>query len=96
MNMQEIMRQARNMQNDMMKIKNEIDSTHFTSKNDLVSVEVNGKKEILKIEIDKNVLPDDFDVLGDMIMLALNNAFKDVDKMTEKKMGKYSSIQGLF
>ena len=29
-------------------------------------------------------------------MVAVNNAFKSVDKLTEEKMGKYANIPGLF
>ena len=37
------------------------------------------------------------DILEDMIMVALNDAFKQVDKETEKKMGKYANaMPGLF
>ena len=37
------------------------------------------------------------DMLEDMIMVAVNEAFKQVDKETEKKMGKYTSMMpGLF
>ena len=35
-------------------------------------------------------------MLEDMLMVALNSAFKEVDKLTEEKMGKYTNIPGLF
>ena len=49
MNMQAMLKQAQNMQRDMMKIKEEIDNTEFTGESSLVKVTVNGKKEVLKI-----------------------------------------------
>ena len=60
---------------------------------------VNGKKEVLKVDIqrDDDFSVDDLDILEDMIMVALNDAFKQVDKETEKKMGKYANaMPGLF
>ena len=99
MNMQALMRQAQSLQKDMLKSKEEIDKMEFTSTRDLVTVRVNGKKEVLKVEIkrDEDFSVDDLDILEDMIMVAINDAFKQVDKETEKKMGKYTSgMPGLF
>ena len=40
---------------------------------------------------------DDLEILEDMIMVAINNAFKKVDELREKKMSKYSNMMpGLF
>ena len=79
--------------------KEEIDKMEFTATSNLVSVKVNGKKEVLnvKIEAPTDFSGDDIDMLEDMIMVAVNEAFKQVDKETEKKMGKYTSMMpGLF
>lgn len=37
-------------------------------------------------------------MIEDMLVVALNDAFKQIDKVTEQKMGKYSSMMpgGLF
>ena len=83
----------------MLKSKEEIDKMEFTATSNLVSVKVNGKKEVLnvKIEAPTDFSGDDIDMLEDMIMVAVNEAFKQVDKETEKKMGKYTSMMpGLF
>lgn len=97
MNMQAMMRQVQNMQKDITKIKQEIDSTIFTSTNSFVTVKVNGKKEVLNINIDnKDLDNDDIEMLEDIIVVAMNDAFKQVDDITEKKMSKYGNIPGLF
>ena len=98
MNLQALMKQAQSMQKDMMKVKNEIDQTVFVGKNGFVKVEVKGTKEINKIEINNSELTsDDIEMLQDMIMIAINDAFKKVDKMTEEKLGKFTnSVPGLF
>ena len=99
MNMQAMLRQAQNLQKDMLKTKEEIDKMEFTSTSSFVTVKVNGKKEILSVKIDA---PKDFDIsdieiLEEMIQVATNDALGEVDKETEKKMGKYSSMMpGLF
>ena len=93
------MKQAQSMQKDMMKAKSEIDNTVFEGTNGLVTVEVMGNKTIKKINIDnKNQLEEDeLEMLEDMIVLAINNAFEKVDSMTEQKMGKYTKgMPGMF
>ena len=99
MNIQALMKQAQSLQKDMLKSKEEIDKMEFTSTKDLVTIKVNGKKEVLKVDIqrDDDFSVDDLDILEDMIIVALNDAFKQVDKETEKKMGKYANaMPGLF
>ena len=98
MNMQAILKQAQNMQKDMMKIKDEIDRTEFTGESSLVKVTVNGKKEVLSVEIDSSndLEKDELEMLQDMIMVAVNEANKKVDDETEKKMAKFGNIPGLF
>ena len=98
MNIQALMKQAQNMQKDMMKIKQEIDSTEFSANSSLVTVVINGKKEIISVTIDKKeqIEKDEIEMLEDMIVVALNDALRQVDKLTEEKMGKFNNIPGLF
>ena len=99
MNIQAIMKQAQSMQKDMQKVEEEIENTTFEGESNLVKVKVNGKKEVLSVTIDnkENLDKDDLEILEDMIMVALNNAFKKVDDLREKKMSKYSNMMpGLF
>ena len=98
MNMQAVLKQAQNMQKEMMKVKEEIDNTEFTGESSLVKVTVNGKKEVLSVEIDSSndLEKDELEMLQDMIMVAVNEANKKVDTETEKKMAKFGNIPGLF
>lgn len=99
MNMQAILKQAQSLQKDMLKEQEKINSTIFEGESSLVKVKVNGKKELLEVLIDKteNMDADDLEALQDMIMLAVNDAMKKVDKMTNDKMGKFANgMPGLF
>ena len=98
MNMQALMRQAQNLQKDMMKTKEEIDNMTFTGKSSIVSVEVKGDKTLTKVSIDGDISNDDKEMIEDMLLVAINDAFKQIDKVTEEKMGKFSSMMpgGLF
>lgn len=96
MNIQAMMKQAQQMQKDMLKAKEEIDKTIFTGESALVHVEVNGKKELISVKIDDSFEADDIEILQDMIVVAVNDANAKVDKMTEEKMGRFGSgLSGL-
>lgn len=97
MNMQAMIKQAQALQKDMMKAKEEIDNTEFVGESSLVKVTLKGTKEVIKVEINADSLDaDDVEALQDMILVAINDANKKIDDMTEKKMGKFSNIPGLF
>ena len=99
MNIQALMKQAQSLQKDMMKTKEEIDNMTFIGTSSFVTVEVKGTKEVLKVTIDnENITSDDKEIIEDMLVVALNDAFKQIDKVTEQKMGKFSSMMpgGLF
>ena len=39
---------------------------------------------------------EDLEMLGEMIVAASNEAYKQIDKTTQEKMGKYSALAGGF
>lgn len=98
MNLQAMMKQAQALQKDMLKIKDEIDKKDFIGENSMIKITIKGTKEISKVEIKVNDSLDseDLDSLQDMIKSAYNEAANKVDAETEKKMGKFGSIPGLF
>ena len=98
MNMQAMLKQAQALQKDMLKVKEEIDNTEFTGESSLVKVTLKGSKEVVKVDIqcDDSLEKDDIEMLQDMIVIAMNDAMKKIDKTTESKMGKFGNIPGLF
>ena len=98
MNMQQIMQQAQRMQRDITKKKEEIDAMEFSGKSEWVEIVFNGKKEIKSFKIlkDDSIDGDDKEMLEDMIMIAIKDAFGKIDKETENKLGSYASMSGLF
>ena len=98
MNMQALMRQAQNLQKDMLKVQKEIEEKEFEGESSIVKVKANGNKEILSVEIDKSASleADDLEMLQDMIMIAINTTFKQIDDYREEKMSKFGNIPGLF
>ena len=98
MNMQAMLKQAQKLQKDMMNSQEEIQKMSFTGKSSNVSVTINGKGEVTDIKFDiENFEKDDIEMLQDMTMLAFNDAKKQLDKITDEKMGAYTKgIPGLF
>lgn len=98
MNLQAIMKQAQAMQKDITKAKKEIDEMKFTVIQSFVTVTLRGDRTVEKVEIDSDTElgKDDIEMLQDMIVVAINQAMKEIDKVTEQKLGKYSNaMQGL-
>lgn len=93
MNIQALMKQAQSLQKDMMKVKEEIDKKEFTGESSLVKVVVTGDKKVVRVEISKNneLSQDDLEILQDMIVVAMNDAFAKIDKELETKMGKFGN-----
>ena len=92
MNMQAMLKQAQQMQKQMMNEQEKISNTTFYGENGLVKVTMKGSKRIEKVEIQKedDFSKDDLEMLEDMIMVAVNDALGQIDKETETKLGKYT------
>ena len=98
MNMQAMLKQAQKLQKDMLSTQDEINNKKFIGKSSVVTVTMNGKKELLDVKLDlEKIEDDDIELLQDMIMVAFNDAMKQIDKETEAKMGKYTNMMpGIF
>ena len=96
-NMGNLMKQAQRMQRQMEESQKELETKEFTAKagGGAVEVTVTGKKEVVKVVFDKDAVdPDDVEMLQDLIITCINQAFKQVDDAQASAMGKYN-IPGL-
>ena len=98
MNMQAMLKQAQKLQKEMLDTQEKINSAEFIGKSSIVTVKMTGAKELTDVKIDlEKIEEDDIDLLQDMIMVAVNDAIKQINKETESKMGKYTQgMPGLF
>ena len=98
MNMQAMLKQAQKLKKDILSKQEEINSKEFIGKSSIVTVKMNGKKELLDVKIDiDQIEADDVELLQDMILVAVNDVLKQIEKVTEDKMGKYTKgMPGLF
>ena len=89
-----MMKKIQKMQRDMVKAQQEIEQSVFTGSaaGGMVTVEATGTKQINKITINPSVVdPEDVEMLEDVILLALNDALRQVDEKTEFRVGGYKN-----
>ena len=93
-----MMKQAQKLQKDMMNAKEEIDNTDYEISKSFVTIKAKGNKTITSIDINMDSLEkEDVEVLQDLVQVAINELFNNIDKDIEKKMGKFSNgMPGLF
>ncbi len=92
-NMQQMMRQAQQMQE---KLQQEIAQIKVdaTAGGGMVAVQMDGQKNILSVKIDPEVAGD-VEMLQDMIVAAASEAIKKVDEQIKEKMGGMLGGMGL-
>ena len=93
-NMNNMIRQAQKMQQDMMKAQEELESKTYEAQagGGVVSASVSGKKELLSVTIDPEAVdPDDVEMLQDLIVAAVNEAIR---KATEDAASQMSKLTG--
>lgn len=101
-NMNQMIRQAQKMQQDMEKAQQELEEQEIeaSSGGGMVTVKVSGKKRITEITIKPEAVdPDDVEMLQDLIMVAVNEAMQKADDISQDKMGRLTgglNIPGLF
>ena len=97
MNINSLMKEAKKMQADLEKSQSELAGREFEASagGGAVTAKVNGQKQVLSLNLQKDVVdPDDVEMLQDLIITCLNQAFKQVDDAQTASMGKYN-IPGL-
>jgi len=99
MNIQQMMKQAQQMQERMQKQLAEM-KIEATAGGGMVTVVMNGSKQMLSLKIDPEaVSKDDVEMLQDLILAAINDAQRKVDEAVQKQMSGLMGgmkIPGLF
>lgn len=98
MNMQNIMAQAQKMQREITQKKEELEKMEFTGKSEWVEITFTGGRSVKKTKIIKEgiITEDDKEILEDMIQIAIKDAFLQINKAMNDKLGQYASaLDGL-
>jgi DNA-binding YbaB/EbfC family protein len=99
MNIQQMMKQAQQMQDRMQKQMAEM-RIEATSGGGMVTVVMNGSKQVLSLKIDPEaVSKDDVEMLQDLILAAINDGSRKADEAMSQQMNGLMGgmkIPGLF
>ena len=86
MNLQNMMKQAQQMQERMQKQMEEM-RIEATAGGGMVTVVINGTKQVQSLKIDPEaVSKEDVEMLQDLILAALNDAYRKADEAMSKQM----------
>ena len=102
MNQAAMIRQAQKMQQDMLRMQEELENKTYTATTGggMVSASVNGKHEVVELTINPDAVdPDDVEMLQDMVIGAVNEAMRAADTDSANNMSKLTgglNLGGLF
>lgn len=101
--MNEMLRQAQKMQEDMQNKQAELEAKEYdvSAGGGVIKIKINGKREILSIDLAPEIVdPDDIDTLNDIIVAGVNEAIKkvnaDADEEMKKVTGPLGGMPGMF
>lgn len=96
-NMQQMMAQARRLQEEMQNAQAELKEMEFTGNaSGLAEVTINGDNQLLSVSIKPEAVdPDDLEMLEDLIVASFQDAQEQLQKKTEEVMGPFGSLGGL-
>ena len=96
-NMNNLMKQAQKMQRQMEETQKALEEKSYeaTAGGGVVKVTVSGKKEITEVKIAEEVVdPDDIEMLEDLIMAAVNEAYRAMEADSQAQMSKFTGGLG--
>lgn len=89
--MNQMLKQAQKMQEDMQTLQADLETREYeiSAGGGVVKIRINGKKEILSMTIDPEIVdPDDVDTLADILVAGVNEAIKRVEDTSAAEMEK--------
>lgn len=95
-NLNQLMRQAQKMQEDMQKAKKELEESEFSSSvgGGMVEVVMTGDRKMKSISIKQEVVdPDDVEMLEDLVVSAVNDC---LGQIARKEQDAMPSMPGMF
>ena len=90
MNLDELMKQAQQMQQKMAQMQEEAANAEVTGESGagLVRVRMNGRHDVKKVELDSSLLGEEKELLEDLLAAAVNDAVRKVEQQQREAMGK--------
>ena len=96
-NMKKIMKQAKEMQDQMMKTQQELEAMEVegTAGGDLVKVILKGDYEMKSISVNENAKNEKDEIINDLIVAAHNDAREKLKKKTSEELLKVTGASNL-
>ncbi|MBD7895685.1 MULTISPECIES: YbaB/EbfC family nucleoid-associated protein [Limosilactobacillus] len=98
MNMQQMVKQAKEMQKKMMAEHEELAKQQFVGQapDGMVTATFTGDNKLVDLKIKPEAVdPDDIDMLSDLVLAAVNDGMKKVNDATQSTLGKYTRGLGM-
>jgi len=95
--MRKLMQQAQQMQEQMASVQQDLAETHFegSAGGGVVKATVKGDGGIVSVDIDPSVIdPDDPEMLGDLVVAAVNQALEAASGAAQQQMGNVTGGLG--
>lgn len=92
-NQKQLMGQLKKMQDEVLKIQEDLKNTEIEGKagEGKVKVSMNGHYEIQSVKIDPGLLnPDDAEILEDLLVLACRDASEKAKNLSAERMGPFA------
>ncbi|MHB8532450.1 MAG: YbaB/EbfC family nucleoid-associated protein [Solirubrobacteraceae bacterium] len=89
-NVQQMMAQVQKMQQDMAAAQEELanETVEASAGGGMVTVKMSGDMQVRDVVIDPGAIdPEDAEILGDMVLAAVNEALRMAQELAERKMG---------
>ncbi len=83
------------IQKQMMEAQEALESKEFFGRASGVTVIMQGSRQVIDVQINEDTL-EELELLQDAILLATNDALKQIDKEQEETMGQFTGGMGGF
>ncbi len=97
MNINDLMKQAQDMQSKMQKMQEDMANAEVKGESGagLVSVVMTGRHDVRRVHIDESLLKEDKEMLEDLFAAAVNDAVRKVEAQSRDQMSKMTAGMGL-
>jgi DNA-binding YbaB/EbfC family protein len=97
MNINDLMKQAQDMQSKMQQMQADMANAEVKGEAGagLVSVVMTGRHDVKRVQIDESLLKEDKEMLEDLLAAAVNDAVRKVEVQSRDQMSKMTAGMGL-
>ena len=97
MKLDDMMKQAQEMQGKMQKMQEEVQSIEVKGESGagMVEVVMTGRHDVRKVTLDPSLLTEDKEILEDLLAAAVNDAVRKVEAKNSDMMGNLTAGMGL-